>query len=324
MERSREIRNLDVLRRNVRGLYDVSAHSHPREVAATSAFNLYDRVVFSDFSFTPLHFDHNPDKLKEFDTDFLLLERYHSGEATGIVADAVTEVNPTKFHIVDWSRRYKCITTHIAGQSMMIPHKRVRYDPSRFSPYLSFDVASFEGRLLGVAFDQYCAAMRKGKSDEVSLCTELCIRLVWRLLRGNEERNKGDLMARVDAAQARSYIQRNLTDPELGSDKLCSELTISRASLYRLFADEGGVARYIDKLRLQRCFDALLEAPPQRGEVRRIAEMWGFYEPALFNRKFRRQFSMSPSDCLATERPQPSVDMSIGEVWPINQWLRKA
>ncbi len=324
MGRSREIRDLDMLRRNVRGLYDVSTRCSHRDVAANSEFYRCNGVIFSSFSFTPLHFDHNPNELKEFNTDFLLLERYLSGEAIGVVGESVASISAKTLHVVDWSRRYKYMTTQVVGQSMMIPHNRVGYDSSSCSTYLSLKTESVEARLLGMMFDQFCMAMQKGKAQAASLCAELCTKVVGRLTCGHGKKDKDDLMSRVDAAHARSHIQCNLSDPKLGPEKLCKELSISRASLYRLFAEEGGVSRYIDRLRLQRCFDELLDARGQRGEVRRIAEAWGFDEPTLFNRKFRRQFNMSPSDCLATERPQLSVDMDIPEVWPINGWLRKA
>lgn len=318
-----EIHCLEELRENLRGVFDISPRTALDEVAAASEFFLCDGVILTDFRFTPLHFDHDPKKLNEFDNEFLLLERYLAGQGHGIVGDTVTAVGPQRLHLVDWSRRYRTVTTQVKGQSVMIPHDLVGYDPSRYAAYFSLETRSTEGRLLCVVFDQFCAAMREGRTDEASVCAGLCTELVNRLLRGVDRRNKDERHSQVDAALAHSYIQQHLSDPALGPDTLCKELKISRATLYRIFANEGGVARYIDKLRLQRCFDSLLDAPRRRGEVRRIAEAWGFHEASSFNRKFRRHYNIAPSDCLGAERADVVNHLDIPLLWPITNWLHK-
>lgn len=43
-------------------------------------------------------------------------------------------------------------------------------------------------------------------------------------------------------AQAMSYIERHLLDPDLGPASLCKALKVSRTALYELFAESGGIA----------------------------------------------------------------------------------
>lgn len=319
-----EIRSLEELRENLRGVFDVSPRTRLNDVAATSDFFLCDGVILADFRFTPLHFDHDPSKLTQFDNEFLLLERYKCGEGQGIIDGTVTTVGPQRLHLIDWSRRYRTVTTEVTGQSVMIPHELVGYDPSSCAAYFSLEASSTEGRLLCVVFDQFCADIRDGRADEASVCANLCTELVKRFIRGADRKSKDDRHSHVDVALAHSFVQQHLSDPTLGPGRLCRELNISRATLYRIFAKEGGVARYIDKLRLRRCFDLLLDAPHRRGEVRRIAEAWGFHEAASFNKKFRRHFNMAPSDCLGAERPDAANNTDIPLLWPINDWLQKA
>ncbi|SAL68596.1 AraC family transcriptional regulator [Caballeronia udeis] len=51
-------------------------------------------------------------------------------------------------------------------------------------------------------------------------------------------------------AQASSYIERHLLDPDLGPAALCKALKISRTALYALFAESGGVAKRVKERRL--------------------------------------------------------------------------
>lgn len=323
MVKPNEIRSFEELRENLRGIYELRPASDVTEVTASSEFYLCDRVIFSSFRFTPFQFDRNPKKLKEFDTEYLLIERYLAGEGHGIVADMKMAVNPQTFQIIDWSRRQRSITTHVTGQSFMIPHDLVDYDPSGLPPYFSISTKSTAGHLLEAVFDQFSAAAHGGRLGEASICSELCINLVKRLVHGVDHKEKDTADSRVGAALARRFVLRELADPRLEPDKVCTELNISRATLYRFFAEEGGVTRYIDKLRLQRCFDALLDAPSRRGEVRRIAESWGYHDAALFNKKFRRHFDIAPSDCLGSARSEQCEGTNICVTWPVNTWLKK-
>ncbi|MFO1080530.1 MAG: hypothetical protein U1E23_07890, partial [Reyranellaceae bacterium] len=60
------------------------------------------------------------------------------------------------------------------------------------------------------------------------------------------------LMERV-----RQAVRRHLRSPALGPDLICREAATSRSQLYRLLEGEGGVGRYIQKLRLSEAFALL-------------------------------------------------------------------
>ncbi|AFQ52074.1 helix-turn-helix domain-containing protein [Burkholderia cepacia] len=71
---------------------------------------------------------------------------------------------------------------------------------------------------------------------------------------------------------------------------------ISRAPLYRAFAEDGGVTRLIRNKRLDAAYLALRY---QRGPARpigAIAAEYGFSSSAQFLRAFRSHFGFTPSD----------------------------
>lgn len=92
------------------------------------------------------------------------------------------------------------------------------------------------------------------------------------------------------------YIDDNLNDVELGPDRLCTRFRMSRASLFRLFKDHGGVRTYIQRRRLMACFRALSSARQAHRLIYDIALDFGFTNPSHLSTLFRQHFGMSPRE----------------------------
>jgi AraC-like DNA-binding protein len=107
----------------------------------------------------------------------------------------------------------------------------------------------------------------------------------------------GDGRAAVRAAvfgQVRRYVEAHLHDPDLSPDSVLASLRLSRASVYRLFEHEGGLAAYIRSRRLRMAADELVRFPHM--EVQDIAAGLGFNGASSFTRAFRRVFDIAPRD----------------------------
>lgn len=99
----------------------------------------------------------------------------------------------------------------------------------------------------------------------------------------------------VRLARVRRVIQAHLGSARLPPLLLCRMAGMSRSQLYRMLEGEGGVARFIQKLRLEASHAALSNAREQRS-IAEVAEGCGFYDPSAFSRAFRREFGATPSD----------------------------
>lgn len=123
-------------------------------------------------------------------------------------------------------------------------------------------------------------------------------------------------------SRLRRDIDAGLGDPDLGPDLLMRRHGLSRARLYRLFEPLGGVADYIRRRRLRRCFLDL--ASPERRDVRiaEIAQHWGFGNEAVFSRAFKARFGMTPSDVrrLGTRGLASAFAPGSGRP-PLEQWM---
>ena len=104
----------------------------------------------------------------------------------------------------------------------------------------------------------------------------------------------GTLKLRAEAA-----ISGAGADPALSVETLCRTLGVSRATLYRLFAGEGGVQRRIRHERLLAARQALGAADASIADV---AERYGFGDASRFNRSFREAFGMTPREWQAGDR----------------------
>lgn len=107
----------------------------------------------------------------------------------------------------------------------------------------------------------------------------------------------GSARAAVRAAvygQVRRYVEANLHDPDLTPDSVLQSLQLSRASVYRLFLHEGGLAAYIRSRRLRAAADELVRFPDMA--VQDIASGLGFNNASSFTRAFRRAYDIAPQE----------------------------
>lgn len=111
----------------------------------------------------------------------------------------------------------------------------------------------------------------------------------------------------------REYMDANLSSPDLTAERLCAVFRLSRASLYRMFAPEGGIAAYIRHRRLERA-EAMLRNPANaRRTIADIAYDCGFVSEAHFSRAFRTSFGLPPREVRGTGLGP--IDENILERW---------
>lgn len=97
--------------------------------------------------------------------------------------------------------------------------------------------------------------------------------------------------------QAKSYIRRHLSDPELTPARVAAAHHISRSYLYRLFQAEGlTVASYIRDQRLEKARRDLADPRLHAVPIHAVAARWGFPRAAQFTRAFRTAYGLPPSE----------------------------
>jgi len=116
---------------------------------------------------------------------------------------------------------------------------------------------------------------------------------------GSAEDTKGDV-ARADRqlflAMIKRYIETHLETEPLTAENLCDRLGISRASLYRMFKEEGGLAGYVQDRRLHFAMRRLIAPEGPKTRLLDLALNLHFSSDSTFTRAFRRKFSLTPRE----------------------------
>ncbi|WP_233840331.1 helix-turn-helix domain-containing protein [Dyella sp. 2HG41-7] len=116
-------------------------------------------------------------------------------------------------------------------------------------------------------------------------------------LRGNERGSFSDARERIV-----QYIDQHLTERTLGAAQLQKAFGISRAQLYRQFAELGGIKHYIRNKRLQSVLHDLCNE--RQRSITDILELYGFSNERQFQRAFRARFGMTASQVRAGWKSQ--------------------
>ncbi|MDP5220573.1 helix-turn-helix domain-containing protein [Ruegeria sp. 2205SS24-7] len=283
------------------------------------AFYHHDRLVMTEVEFSNQKIWRKPHHIRQFDTNILLVETYKGGSCRGLIDDETTFVDANSIHIMDWSRDYTALMQDAAVVGLQIPHALVGYDPSRHPAYLSLPLKTPRGRLLAFTLDLLVGQMRDGETRDVEHLASAMLAQMRSLILSDGEEYWEDSSEKSRRSIIESFVQKNIARSDLSPDRICRELGMSRATLYRTFG-KNGIDHYIREQRLENCCNDLLRSPNIHGAVHRVAERWGFYDASNFRRSFRAKFGVSPSECLSDD----TLRSRGGQVYhPVLDWMRK-
>mgnify|MGYP000306642336 CR=1 FL=1 len=283
----------DAWREMLRAVYDVNPLSDA--VAGTESVSawLVDSLIFTDVTFSKQSFHHNRRHAR--DANYLSLQIYRTGAARGTLEDADWIMSPGEVHLFDFSREFRSVNEESSVTGVVLPHHAIGYDPARHPPYMKFTRDSAAGRYLANALFSLIELLPDLPESESGALAEGFCGLLQGLLSPKSFTQQRVPVHRAQRREAiRSFLERNLSNPDLDVDHICRAFSLSRSSLYRDFAETGGVAQYVTARRLDRAYSQLLSATPLAGYVGEVAERCGFTDSGHFSRLFRKRFGVSP------------------------------
>lgn len=288
----------DAWREAVRPFYDVEPLSEAPDGQENVKAWLVDNLIFTDVAFSPQSFSHHASHAEN--AGYLSLQIYRDGDCRGVAADQTFRMRPGEIHLFDFSREFYSVAEQSTVAGLVIPHDVVGYDPGRHPAHIEFSSATTAGGFLIDSLMALLSRLPELRPDEASgLADGFCDLLRRHALPGSVDEPNMRRRRTERRADMRSYIERHLENPDLSVEQLCRAFRASVPTVYRDFADTGGVARYIAARRLDRAFRELLSASPLRGEVQAIASRCGFDDPGHFSRLFRQRFGVPPSTVLS-------------------------
>lgn len=186
---------------------------------------------------------------------------------------------------------------------------------------------SLAGQILGNAMVSAWKSLPQQTSSEAGAVSGLLLGAISGVLRGNDKRCDDPVVDHATLAAICAYIERNLPNPDLSPDHLCKRFSCSRARLYRLFSPLDGVANYIRRMRLERCYSAL-HSSPRKTNISEVAMEWGFGSVSHFNRLFRETYGTSPGavrDTAIDASASTSASRNSSRIWvpEYMDWLER-
>jgi AraC-like DNA-binding protein len=135
--------------------------------------------------------------------------------------------------------------------------------------------------------------------------------------------NRGEQTASAPRTAKLDAIKLHL-ETQLGAEidvpGLARHFGLSRASLYRLFAPEGGLASYVRSRRLHRAARLLVSPAHRHLRILDVALDSHFASETSFTRSFRRELGISPAELRASLDPHGVVRLPVA---PPLDWLRQ-
>jgi AraC-like DNA-binding protein len=295
-----------------RGFYDTRPLRPEATFDAAAAACWIDDLLLSRVRFDASTFWCHPGRFPSGESDLMTIQWYVRSSIHGFVGDHELYTAPDRISFHDFAGSYQGWSDCSEVWGLTIPRERIA-DVERLrarSPMFSVPIGSPSGLLLTSALCSAWEAVSRSADGGPELACAL-VGLVNGVLAPLARRAPDD--ARLAAMKA--FLQRRLGDPNLSVTVLQQQFHYSRATIYRLFKPDGGVAHFVREERLRQCHDELAHSAPKgRATVRGVAARWGFSDPAQFARAFRQRYGHPPAELLRRARAQRHDVRPAGQV----------
>jgi AraC-like DNA-binding protein len=206
--------------------------------------------------------------------------------------------------IVDYARPFHSVTTDYANLIIILARESAPAALLALEPHgLVFRRESGAARLIGAAMRELFAQADNLTVSEAEAAVEGIVALTTAHARA---RLAGDEASHVKARRraALDYIDAHLAHAQLGPGEIADAVHLSRASLYRLLAAEGGVRAVLLQRRLDQALRLLLADKEEEPSLTDVAKRCGFGGTSQFSRAFRARFGLPPRQYRALVRQQ--------------------
>jgi AraC-like DNA-binding protein len=236
--------------------------------------------------------------------DQLLIYLELEGSCDNDWAGRCGRVEPGDVQIVDYARPFHCVTADYKNLIVILARESVPASLLALEPHgLVFPRASGAARLIGAAMQELYAQADVLTVSEAEAAIEGIVALTTAFARA---RLAGDEANHVKSRRkaALDYIDAQLGNAGLGPDEIADAAHLSRASLYRLLAAEGGIRAVLLQRRLDEALRLLLTDNKDERSLTDIAKRCGFGGTSQFSRAFRARFGLPPRQYRALVRQQ--------------------
>lgn len=313
-------------RRTVSGLYDVSLPSAAAEARFSANALIYQttRASLTRATSQAQVLRRGPQQVAG-GADQIVVYLQVDGRVVSRIGKRSISLEPGDLAIYDYAQTFTSRATDFTNLVLAIERDeapQALLAPGAHGLRLAAD--SGAGRILAAALTSLFETADHLSLGEAEAAVEAVVCLAAGLVRSVQVAQADvDPREAIQHAAAVSYIDRFMSDPDLGPEQIAEHLGISRAALYRLFTDDGGVRVVILKRRLDAALRLLLSDPHARLTLAAVGALHGFRSAPQFSRTFATRFGLPPSrycDLIRTQGPEWHADqLRRAGVEPIDQ-----
>lgn len=308
------------------GIYDVCPDARAEDVTLEGALSSHvlDSLLVGTTAFNAQRYDRDHRLIRATDLEQYLVQFFLTGDFVAHVDDREVRVRPGDACILDLGRTVSAIAAPGETCSIVVPRaqldKQLGVARNR-SGLLHGHVLRQEDartRLLRAHLVSLNGELPHLTMDDAPVLAEVTLSMLAAALDGRSQHLTGR-RATLDTEHLRdqvlAFIEAHLRSSELDAGMLQREFGLSRASLYRLLAADGGVATLIRRRRLDGAYRELRHErlAQSRRTIVDIALAWGFTSEDQFTRSFKARFAMTPGETRRAELPPrlPSIHEQI-------------
>lgn len=251
----------------------------------------------------------------------VMLHLYLSGGFTGSITGQHVTIWPGQVAVIDLAQDVETRAAASNSIALIVPR---RLFPPRILMRLKPKLDSIRNRLLAAHIASLRARCLVMTKVEAAQAEREMLQTLSRLLDPEaaiasevERLPDASLMTLAEAA-----VQDQIASPDLSPETLAAELKVSRATLYRLFAEHGGIMRYVQERRLLATQSALSDPLEQRTLARLAADL-GFRSDAHFSRSFKARFGTTASAYRALQK-EITARAELTSVEIVKSWWEQA
>lgn len=245
-------------------------------------------------------------------TILLLRRGTLSGETDGIPFT----LGSGQLMVFDWRRAARVELSPAQSMALILPRTAIPHQADLHGRILG----STPGRLLTGYLLLLARQAAEASAEELPTLGQASLPLVVTCLAasGAEQARGHPTSSPAIRSRVSHHVEAHLRDRALSPGTIAAATGISRSSLYRAFADSGGIARYIQARRLEAAHVALGETDQVR-TVKSIAFDFGFSSVPLFNTAFRRRYGYNPSHARLGSLPRLHAALDLADSTPAHR-----
>lgn len=269
-----------------------------------------------------------PDLIRQDDRGFLKVVFQIEGNTWFEQAGRKTLLQPGEWSIYDTMKAYTVSNNcDIEQLVLLVPREKVlaaHLNPDELLVQ-RYDAQAGIGRLAGELMHRAFEEIESCSAESAETIGEAVAQLLRQSLMERAGRPTPLTLREALRDRIRTYIQRNLRDPDLTLDRIAIALRCSKRNLHKAFSNDGAtISDSIWRLRLEHCRHDLAAPACAWKSITEIAFSWGFSSATHFSKAFREAYGVSPKGYRMMAGGEGAVVEGAGAVQPGADLLARA